>query len=139
MEDIKLAKRLLKEDDNTLVVVKSNKVIFQSNDRGIKPMFTLTKEMKDESKDCSIADKVIGRGAALLSSYLNVKEVYGQLISKGAIDILQENNIRYSFETSCDFIKNRDKTGLCPIENLSLNISDSNEFISKVEEFLKSK
>lgn len=137
MRDIEIAKNLLVKEDYTLVVVKSGETIFTSKEKGIKPMFKLAKEMEELSKNASIADKVIGRGAALISTYLNIYEVYGEVISKGAIELLKKENINFTCDITCDYIENRDKTGLCPIETISLGISDPNLFLFKVEEFLK--
>ncbi len=66
MKDIDLAKQILKEENQSLVVVKNGEVLYKSRDRGIKPMYSITKEMKEEVNGSSIADKVIGKGAALL-------------------------------------------------------------------------
>lgn len=139
MRDIEIAKELLEKEDFTLVVVKSGEILFTSRDKGIKPMYRLVTDMKEESLDSSIADKVIGRGAALLSGYLKIKEVYGGVMSREAVEVLEKDNIDYTFSTICDYIKNRDKTGLCPIENLSLNITDPIVFIGELEKFFKLK
>ncbi len=139
MKDIEIAKELLEKEDYTLVVVKDGDIIFTSKEKGIKPMYNLIKDMKEEAKGSSIADKVIGRGAALLSTYVKIKEVFGEVVSKEAVEVLEENNIAYSFSIICDYIKNRDKTGLCPIENLSLGKTDVEVFIGELESFFKSK
>lgn len=139
MKDIEIAKELLQKEDYTLIVVKSGEVLFTSKDKGIKPMYRLVKDMKERSIGASIADKVIGRGAALLSAYLGVKEIYGEVMSKEGVEVLQKSNIDYSFSTLCDYIKNRDKTGLCPIERLSLDKTDPIIFIEELEMFFKSK
>nr|WP_300003056.1 DUF1893 domain-containing protein [Tissierella sp.] len=139
MIDIDIAKKLLKKEDYTLVAVKDGEVLFTSREKGIKPMYTLVKTMKEKAFGASIADRVIGRGAALLSQYLSVKEVYANLISKSAIEVFKTQNIQYSFLESCDSIKNRDQTGLCPIETISLDLTDPLEFIKELEMFFKSK
>lgn len=139
MKDIETAKDLLKKEDYALVVVKDGEILFTCKDRGIKPMYRLVKEMKDKVKDASIADRVIGRGAALLSQHLKVKEVYANLMSKSAVEVLEREDIEYSFLEICDSIKNRDQSGLCPIETISLNQTDPIIFIDEVERFLKSK
>lgn len=136
MKDIEIAKELLEKNKHTLVVVKSGKFLFTSDEKGIKPMYKLAKEMKNISKGASIADRVIGRGAALLYTYLKISEVYGEIISKQAIEVLEKENIDYTFDIVCDYIQNRDKTGLCPIEKLSLGINDPISLLGKIEKFL---
>lgn len=137
MNDIEKASQILEEENYSLVVVKGGKVIFTSEDKGIKPMYYLSKNMKDEVKGGSIADKVIGRGAALLSIYLDIKQVYGKVMSKEAVEVLEGGNIAYGFETLCDRIQNRDKSGLCPVEKLSLNIVDPTILLKELEDFLQ--
>lgn len=137
MKDIERAKKILKEEDYTLVVVNNGKVIFVSRERGIRPMYKLFEDMRKESNGASIADKVIGRGAALLSVYLNIAEVYGIIISKEGVDVFKKGDIKYSLNTITDQIQNRDKTDLCPIEKLSLGIDDPVIFMKKLKVFLK--
>jgi len=38
-------------------------------------------------------------------------------MSKIAIPVLEENNVKYEYENLVDYIINRDKTGMCPMEN----------------------
>ncbi len=136
MKDVELAKKVLYDENQKLVVVKNGEIIFKSKDRGIKPMYILSTEMKDKVKGSSIADRVIGKGAALLCTYLDIKEVYGELISQGGIDVLHRFNIEYIAKATCSYIQNRDKTGLCPIEKRSLDIENPQILLQRIEEFL---
>lgn len=138
MKDIEIAKKYLKEENLAIAVVKDGKLIFKSQEKGIKPMYTLATKMKEISKGASIADRVIGKGAAMLCKYIDVKEVYGQLISINAIEVLEEASIIYSYESTCPYIKNRDKTDLCPIEKIATNTRDIDTLLERIEEFLNS-
>lgn len=138
MRDLDLAKRVLKEENLALVVVKNGEVIYKSTDRGIKPMYYITTEMKEQVLESSIADKVIGKGAALLYVNLNIREVYGDIISKAGMKTLDKAEIPYEFLDSCEYIKNREGTGYCPIEKLSMDVEDPNELIGKIKIFLAS-
>lgn len=137
LKDVELAKKILFNENQRLVVVKEGEVIFKSKDRGIRPMYILSTEMKDKAKGASMADRVIGKGAALLCTYVNIKEVYGELMSQAGIEILDKNNIIYNLENSCKYIKNRDKTDLCPIEKRSIDTDNPEELIERIEEFFK--
>lgn len=136
MKDIELAKEIFLKEDMAIVAVKNGEVVFKSKDKGIKPIYTLAREMKEEAFGASIADKVIGKGAALLCGYLGIKEVYASLMSKGGQLVLENYKISYTMERSCSHIMNRDKTDYCPIEKLSLDTEDPEIFLSRVEEFL---
>ncbi len=135
MKDIDLAKLILKEEDLTLVVIRNGEVIFKSKDKGIKPMYILATEMKTKAQGGYLADKVIGKGAAMLCGYIGINEVYTELISNGGIITLNKNNIPFTIEESCAYIKNRDKTDYCPIEKLSIEIEDPILLLDAIKEF----
>lgn len=138
MKDLELAKQILEEENQSLVVVKSGKVLYKSVDRGIKPILSITNELKEEVSGSSIADKVIGKGAALLCVNLNIKEVYGDLMSQAGIEMLKKNGIEYEFKQSCEYIKNREGTDYCPIEKLSMDVEEPRELLEKLKMFFAS-
>ena len=137
LTDLEKAKLLLFEENLTLAVVKDGELIFKSQDKGIKPMFTLATSLKEKAKGAALADRVIGKGAAILAGYVGINEIYTDLISQGGIERLEYYKISYRMENSCEYIKNRDKTGLCPIENISKDIEDPLTLIESIEEFLE--
>lgn len=138
MKDLEKAKEILIEEDLALVVVKNKEVIFKSKDKGIKPIYTLATEMKTEAYGASLADRVIGKGAALLCGYIGIKEVHTDLISEGGISTLEKYKIPYTMDKSCPYIKNRDKTDYCPIEKLSLTTEDPALLLQRIKEFFQS-
>ena len=138
MKDFELAKHILEEENQSLVVVKNGEVLYKSVDRGIKPMLSITNEMKEEVAGSSIADKVIGKGAALLCVNLNIKEVYGDLMSQAGIEMLKKNGIKFEFKLSCEYIKNREGTDYCPIEKLSMDVEEPRELLEKLKIFFAS-
>lgn len=42
---------------------------------------------------------------------------YADIISEYAIPVLEEKNIKYQYETKVDYIRNKDNTGMCLMEN----------------------
>lgn len=137
MKDVEIAKKYLEQENLTIAVVKNGVLLFKSQSKGIKPMYTLATEKKEISEGASIADRVIGKGAAMLCKYMGIKEVYGELLSNSAMDVLDESNILYSYNKVCPYIKNRDKTDLCPIEKMATNIDDIELLLDRIEEFLE--
>ena len=138
MKDIEIAKKILLEESLTLVVVKDGELVFKSVDKGIKPIFTLATEMKESANGGSLADRVIGKGAAILSGYIGIKEVYTELISEGGVRTLEKYNIAYTMDKSCEYIKNREGTGYCPIEKLSMDVDEPRELLEKLKIFFAS-
>jgi hypothetical protein len=138
LKDICIAREILEKEDLALVVVKEGEVIYKSKDKGIKPMYIMAVEMKDKGEGASIADKVVGKGAALLCKYIGIVNVYGKLISEGGIKVLEENKIPFISEKTCSYIKNKDKTDLCPIEKMAINLDNPNLFLERLADFFKS-
>lgn len=136
MQDIEMAKKRLIEKDLKLVAVKDGVVIFESQESGINPMYILAREKRILAKDSSIADRVIGKGAALLCAHIGIKKLYADLMSRAAIEVLREYGIEYEYKNTCQYVMNRDKTGSCPIEEMSEDIEDPVVLLKRIEEFL---
>jgi len=122
MENIEIAKKLLIDEELSCVLVGEGKVI-KSKDKGVKPLIELIRNNQDV-KACSVADTVVGKAAALLYIQLEVKEVYGKLMSQDAVRVFEKHGISYSYMNLVPFIKNRDKTDMCPMEKSVKNIDD---------------
>lgn len=138
MKDIDVAVELLEKEELALVIVKDNKVIFTSSGRGIKPLYTAYEEHIIELEGSSVADRVTGRAAAMLCKYAGIKQLKTKLISENAINVLKETNIIYEYDECTPFIKNRDRTGMCPVETLSLKIDNMNGLLEGIKDFLES-
>lgn len=121
MNDLELAKDLLK-DELTIVLVKDT-IIYKDNKRGIKPMLDLINNEIDLT-GFSVADKVVGKGAAVLFIYSKVKEIYTKVISVPALEILIKHNIKVSYDKLVENIINRKGDDICPMEKAVLNIND---------------
>lgn len=92
-----------------------------------------------ELNGAEIADRVIGRGAALLLVKGHVKGVYARLISEPALLVLNGAGITTSYDHCVPSIINREGTGMCPVEKLTMSITDSEIAFQVIEEFLKTK
>lgn len=136
MKDIELAKRLLKEEDLAIAIVKEGNILFSSKEKGIKPMYTAVNEIKENLEGSSIADRVIGKAAAQLCIYAGIKELYTNIISESAIEVLKSRDIIFTYKVSTPYIKNRDKTDMCPVEKLSRDIDNADELLKIISVFL---
>lgn len=138
MKDIIIARNILDNENKSIVIVKNGNVIFSSNEKGIKPIFTALMEQGNELKGSSIADKVIGKAAAMICKQADIKELSTQLISENALNVLKDSSIIFKYDKSVPYIKNRDKSGMCPIEMLSLKVNDIDELLFEISKFQKS-
>ena len=138
-KDFQKAKEEFNTGKYTLVICKDEDII-KSDITGIRPLMNLIDTKKDY-KDYSAADKIVGRAAAFLYSLLHIKNLYGEVMSKGAIEILKNAGIYYEYKTLTDFIENRTKTGICPMDEAVKNIDnpiDACEAIRNKMKFLQS-
>lgn len=133
MRDLKLAKRVLKERDLTLVVVKKGKIIFEAKSHGINDFLQAIKEFKKELEGSAVADRIVGRAAALLSAYSKVASVFAVTISEEGRKVLEDWNIFCEFENIVAHILNYQKIDVCPFEKLASNLTDPNEAYEKLK------
>ena len=135
MNDFEKAKKMLEQSNNTCVFCNGDSVM-TSQKRGVAPLL----ELLDENKSLegySAADKVVGNGAAFLYVLLKVKALYAEVISKSALETLEQFQINVKFETLTNAIRNRNNTGLCPIETAVQGITDPEIALTAIRTKLK--
>ena len=115
--NIEIVKRRLDDTSASLVVMNKNGEIREFYNRRVIDIVSLIKSGENFLDGAIIADKVIGKVASALLVLAGVKEIYARTISEYAIEVLENNNIKYSFGNRVDYIINNDKTGMCPMEN----------------------
>ena len=113
-------KELLQE--NQYSIIASNG--YNSHDNGIKPIITKMIDDIHYFKDLSVVDKVVGKASASLLILSGVKDVYALVLSRTAKDLLEKYNIPYKFDHLVDYIENRNKDGMCPMEMTVKDIDD---------------
>lgn len=118
-QNLERARKTLSESGCTLCIVNSGEVKTSDN-RGISPLLDMLKCDPDFLNGSSAADKIIGKSAALLMVLGNIREVYTHTISRHALKVFEDNGIPVIFEKEVPYVKNRDKTGMCPMENAVL-------------------
>jgi len=134
--NLNIAIKLRDNKGYTIAVTKDKEVIYKSKSKGILPLY-LAYENNIKLDDASVADKVVGKGAAMLMVKLNIKELDTIIISKPALRYLQDNNVVVSYARLSDYIANRNKDGKCPVETMAETSLDFDAFISGVKQFLK--
>lgn len=135
---ISYIKQKLETENLTCVISDSNDVIFTSNKRGVAPLIDFIQSFSTNNS-YYLADKVIGKAAALLCIKAGIKHINTLVISSPAKLILSNNLISYEFNTEVPAINNRTNTGLCPMEGLSKGVNTPDEMYDKVVLWLDSK
>lgn len=107
--------------------------------RGVADLFSLITDEPGFLRGASVADKVIGRGAALLLVKGGARRVYARVISYGALGVLRQAGIEVSFGEEVANIINRTGTDICPVEKLTACTESPDEAYELIKEFLKGK
>lgn len=137
MNSLEAAKLTLRDGGYTCVIAIGGKVVFTSKERGVKPLVDYYRQNgQSQQEDTALADKVIGRAAALLARLAGIRTLYAGVISRGALEELNKAGITAGYETTAEAIRNRANTGLCPMEQLSQGVDDPEEMLARVENFL---
>ena len=124
MTKLEEVKEILHQKNASLVVCYANGEVKEYYQDRIKDIKAILRENQDSLKGAVIADKVIGKVASSILAIAGVKEIYAEVISKFAIPVLEENGIQYEYLEKVEFIKNKDNTGMCPMENKYKEESD---------------
>lgn len=135
MEDLELAKRILEDERFALVVVKEKRILFKTRSPGISGLLQAIEELGERLHKSSIADRVVGRAAALLCAYSEIETVFAAILSTEGLKTLQENGIKFEFERLVPRILDRDKRDTCQFEIFSLTIKSPKEAYRKLREF----
>lgn len=121
--DIERAKLILSKG-YTCVLVK-DETEYMSTKTGIAPMLEFIESGVDLT-GFSVADKIVGKAVALLFAKTKINEVYAEIISESAIEVLNNFKIKFSFKSKTEKIINKSNTGICPMEETVLKINDPN-------------
>jgi tyrosine-protein phosphatase YwqE len=137
MNSLEKARKILHENNYTFVLLNDNNTIFTSHKKGIMPLMEIIQREKYILDDAVIADKVIGKAAALLISGFKVKGLYTDLMSQKAKEILELFSIEHQCEALVDYIQNRAKDDQCPMEKLTKDIFDYQTAYQKILDYYK--
>ncbi len=92
--------------------------------RGIRPMTDTLRDRPDVLQGAYIADRIIGKAAAMLAVAGGAKAVYGEVMSEAGLQMLQDHGVTAQYGTLTSAIRNRENTGLCPMEQTVQAIDD---------------
>lgn len=137
MHDLETAKKILFEKNYSLVVVKNGEVIFTSREKGIKPLLSAVLEKEETIEEGSLADKVIGKAAAMLCIRAGFKSVFADIMSESAVEVFKKSDIKYEYNTKAQYILNRDKSDMCPVEKIAQSQEDTAKLIEDIKKFLQ--
>src|SRR5574344_1615187 len=132
MTDLEVVKNLLYEKNASLIVYYSNGNITEYYKKRIDDLKEILQNDNKSLKNAIIADKIVGKVAASILTVAGVKQIYTDVISKPAIEVLEKNNIKYEYKYKVDYIINQYNTGMCPMENKYKDEQDINKIYNEM-------
>lgn len=140
MSDAEMAKSRLLRNGSSLVIVRNGTIIFETGQSGVSGFLSAIEELgKERLNGAAVADRIVGRAAALLCVYGGVKSAYAVVLSKEGKKVLEKNAVVLEFETLVPTILNRQKTDACPFEKLVSGVSDAAEAYEKLKSCMPAK
>lgn len=130
------AVKTLHEGNFSIVVLKDNET-YTSIKRGIAPILELLDNNANLLCEAVVADKVIGKAAALLLIKGKVKFIYADVISEHASKVLKAANVAFQYQQLVPYIINRDKSDMCPMEKRVLEVNDPEDAYDVLHEALE--
>lgn len=118
---------VIHNDDNTLLFHK----------RGVQDLHQLLRTSPDTLRGAMIADKVVGKGAAVLMTAGGVRWVYADVISQSALEFLLTHNIEAEYGRVVPNIINRAGTDICPVEKLCMQCESIEDALTLIDEFIE--
>jgi len=125
--DLNLARQRLDNKNLSLVIAKEGRVLFETEAHGISGLLDAIKTLGNSMVDSSVADRIVGRAAALLLVYSGVAAVFAVTVSNGGIKVLETNNIFIEFVRRVPRILDSKRVDVCPFERLVAESSDPRE------------
>lgn len=120
---------------NYTCVFCSGETALTSEERGVKPLLAMIDEGKS-LKGFSAADKIVGRAAAFLYILLGADEIFAEVMSKGAKELFDKNGMISSCEVLSDSIRNREDTGICPMDSAVADIDEPKKALEAIRKKL---
>ena len=131
------ARQLIVQNKAGCVIIKNGKIIHDGSGRGISPILTIYRQHPEKMKNSIVVDKVIGKAAAMVAICGGVSRVHAELICDSAVDVLEKHNIPVTYTLRVKNILNRRRNGLCPMEQVVLNIDDPQTAVTALEEAVR--
>jgi hypothetical protein len=134
MNDLETAKTQLIQNQLTLIFIKNNDILFETQSHRISGFLTAIQDLGRKLEDASVADKVVGRAVALLCAYAGIKAIYAETLSMKARDVLEKAGIACEWKGLVDTILDTSKNDVCPFEKAAAEISSPKDAYEKFKD-----
>lgn len=117
-------------------IIHNNGATRTFHERGVKDLHRLLTQEPEILRGASLADKVVGKGAAALMISGGVRWVYADVISKAAMVLFEQSRVEVQYGEIVPNIINRAGTDICPVEKLCRNCKTAEECLPLIDKFI---
>ena len=132
LSDIDIARKDVKERGFGLSIVRGGTPLLRSRTPGISALVAAIDRDLLSLKGASVADRVLGRAAAMLFLYAGIRSIFGSTASNDAVALLKKSEVSFEYETAVPKILNKYKTSICPFEQEVLGVEDPKEAFKRL-------
>ncbi len=125
---------ILHRGNHSLVI--DNGTIHTYDGRGVSDLYHIYTTEPQILNGSTLADKVIGKGAAALMILGGIKAVYADVISIPALNLLNDAHVTVDYSKLVPNIINRAGTGICPVEKLCEGCHTAADCLPLIKEFV---
>ena len=118
-------------------IIRNNGTTRTFHERGVKDLHRLLMQEPEILSGASLADKVVGKGAAALMIAGEVAWVYADVISQAAMELFEQSQVEVQYGEIVPNIINRAGTDICPVEKLCRDCKTAAECLPLIDKFIK--
>lgn len=122
---------ILHREGCSLVVEKDGEVSIY-NQKGVRDLEHLLKHEPEKLHRARIADKVTGKAAAGIVVKGGVKELYTDVMSRKALPILDDSDMRYTYGELADEIIIKEGDTRCRLEEIVSEATTADEVVERL-------
>ncbi len=126
LDDLMLVRKALTESGANLIIARRGEILFMGWSKGLRDLANIALGNPDMLDGSSVADRIIGKAAAMIYSVNNVKAIYALTLSRHALEELKGSGIKIYYERLVPYIE-APGGEVCPFEKLVLEFSDRDE------------
>jgi len=133
--DLELARKQVEDGIASVALACEGRLLGRARGNGLLPLVELLDRLGWSPERGSsawpappaLADRVVGKAAALLAVRAGVRAVWGQVVSQPARDVLAEQCVHVQGEETVPFVCGRQPGEICPMERLVALVRDPGE------------
>lgn len=136
MTDLERAVEIYHAGDHAFVLVKDGRIVAAGARPGVAELLEWVTQLPGEVRGSSLADKIVGKAVAMLAVHAGITEIYTPLGSEAAAAVLAKYNIPFRAERTVPLIRNKRQDGPCPMEQLTLPITEPEAAVVALKSFV---